>query len=84
MSRSARAVRQLALVVTMETACHGLRRSDPALPEDAPVRCLFHMSETTAAFERRPPQIGFGPMLALNGAAGYLLKADSDCKTIPR
>jgi hypothetical protein len=61
MARSARAVGQLELVVTMETACHGLRRSDPdVLPEDAPVRCLFHMSETAAAFKRRPPQLNPG------------------------
>jgi hypothetical protein len=30
----------------METACHGLGRSDPDLPDDAPVRCFFNMSET--------------------------------------
>jgi hypothetical protein len=46
MVRIARAVWQLELVVTMETACHGLGRSDPDLPDDAPVRCFFHISET--------------------------------------
>jgi hypothetical protein len=42
--RSARAVGQLELVVTIETACQGLGRSDPDVPPgEAPVRLFFHM-----------------------------------------
>jgi hypothetical protein len=42
--RSARAVRQLVEVVTIETACHGLDRSDPDVPPgELPVRFFFHM-----------------------------------------
>jgi hypothetical protein len=86
MARSARAVWQLALVVTMETACHGLRRSDPdVLPEDAPIRCLFHMSEIAAIFQAPPASIELkDTRLVLNDRGGYLLKADSDCQTNPR
>jgi hypothetical protein len=42
--RIARAVRQLIGVVTIETACHGLDRSDPDVPPgETPVPFLFHM-----------------------------------------
>ena len=71
----------------METACHGLGRSDPDLPEDAPVRCFFHMSETNRPlvidgdfagrrYGLRPAAFLLILRLTLNGGDGYLLDSD--------